>query len=261
MSQSFSSEDLKQLFAFPFQDPRWQNKFLIGSLVVFAGFIIPLIPFFFVYGYMAQIMRRIIVEKGEPFLPEWDNWGKLFVDGLKLLGAILIYSIPIIGLFFAGYILFFFTIALSAAAAEGSGDPSSPLVAMAPMAGSLFFCLFFAVIMLLSLAIGLLSPAIMGHVVATDEFSAAFRVREWWSIFRANIGGFLMAYVIVLAISVAFSFGISLLYLTLILCCLLPFIMAPATFYMLAIYGVVFGEAYREGARNLENPAAAVTTG
>ena len=81
MSQSFSSEDLKQLFAFPFQDPRWQNKFLIGSLVVFAGFIIPLIPFFFVYGYMAQIMRRIIVEKGEPFLPEWDDWGKLFVDG------------------------------------------------------------------------------------------------------------------------------------------------------------------------------------
>jgi hypothetical protein len=33
----------------------------------------------------------------------------------------------------------------------------------------------------------------------------------------------------------------------------LPFILAPATVYMLAIYGVVFAEAYRDGVQKLEN--------
>jgi hypothetical protein len=260
MTQSYTSDDLKQLFGYPFQDIRWKHKFLIGSLVVLAGFIIPLIPFCFVYGYMAQIMRRIIVEEGDPYLPEWDDWGQLFMDGLKLLGAILLYSLPIIVLFFAAYILFFAMVGLSAAAtgaAESAGEAPSALVAIGPLAGILFFCVAFAAIMILSLAIGLLSPAIMGHVVATNEFSAAFRIREWWSIFRANIGGFLIAYVVVLAISVAFSFGISLIYLTIILCCFLPFILAPATVYMLAIYGVVFAEAYRAGVQKLEDLSSA----
>jgi len=82
-TQSFTTDNLKALLTFPFEDDDWKNKFLIGSLIVFAGFAIPLIPFFFLYGYMMQIMRHIIVEKGKPFLPKWDDWGKLFVDGAK----------------------------------------------------------------------------------------------------------------------------------------------------------------------------------
>jgi hypothetical protein len=68
MANSYSSDDLIALAKFPFNDPQWQTKFLIGSLVILAGYIVPIIPLFFVYGYSFQIMRRIIVEKGTPWV-------------------------------------------------------------------------------------------------------------------------------------------------------------------------------------------------
>lgn len=67
-----------------------------------------------------------------------------------------------------------------------------------------------------------------------------------------------MAYIIVLAMSAGFSFGLSLIYFTIILCCFLPVIMAPVTMYMTVIQGVVYAEAYQEGVEKLENQTATV---
>ncbi|NJN99342.1 MAG: DUF4013 domain-containing protein [Anaerolineales bacterium] len=89
-----TTDNLQALAKFPFTDPRWKNKFLIGSLLHLAGYAIPLIPLIFVYGYCAQIMRQIIVEKRDPYMPEWEDWGKFLQDGLKLTGVGLIYSLP-----------------------------------------------------------------------------------------------------------------------------------------------------------------------
>jgi len=50
----------------------------------------------FVVGYAYQIIQRIILEDGEPYLPEWEDWSKLFNDGLRLTGALLILYIPTI---------------------------------------------------------------------------------------------------------------------------------------------------------------------
>ena len=255
MSQSYTSDDLKTLFAFPFQDTNWKNKFLIGSLVVLSGFVIPLVPFFIVYGYMVQIMRRIIVEKGEPYLPEWDDWGKMLVDGLKLFGAIMVYILPFFLLFCAGFAFFFLSIGLTGAAGaatEQSGETPSPAIAIFPVLGMFGMFATFGILMVFSVILGFMMPAIMGHVVATDEFAAAFRFREWWSIFRANLGGFLIAYIIVMAISVAINFGMYILYITLIFCCLLPFILPPIIMYMIVLQAVVFGQAYREGVQKLQ---------
>src|SRR6185503_7118827 len=94
MTTSFTTDNLQTLAKFPFTDPQWKNKFLIGGLLTLAGYAFPLLPLLFVYGYCAQIMRRIIVEKGEPYLPEWQDWGKFLLDGLKLGGVGLIYILP-----------------------------------------------------------------------------------------------------------------------------------------------------------------------
>ena len=92
--QSFIYEDLQHLFTFPFRDPRWKSKLLIGSLLSLAGFVLPFIPWIFIYGYAAQIMSRIIVDNDEPFLPEWEDWNRIFIDGLRLGVIILIFSLP-----------------------------------------------------------------------------------------------------------------------------------------------------------------------
>jgi hypothetical protein len=101
MTNSFTSDELLALAKFPFTDPRWKNKFLIGGLLSLAGYAIPVLPLLFVYGYCAQIMRRIIVENEAPYLPEWEDWGKFLQDGLKLFGVGLVYSLPGL-IFFCG---------------------------------------------------------------------------------------------------------------------------------------------------------------
>jgi hypothetical protein len=81
--------------AFPFKDPEWQQKALVGSLIVLLGFVIPLLPSIFLMGYLAQILKGIIRTNRKPFLPKWDDWGKFFNDGWKLFGASFIYSLPL----------------------------------------------------------------------------------------------------------------------------------------------------------------------
>jgi len=255
-TQSFTTDNLKELLAFPFQDDDWKNKFLIGSLIVFAGFVIPLIPFFFLYGYMMQIMRHIIVEKGKPFLPKWDDWGKLFVDGAKLLGAVFIYMLPIMILMMIGFFIMFFLpmMGISVAVIGGEENPEAAGTVMSILS-IVSMIVFFVVVgigMIVGLAIGIVMPTIMGHVAATDDFGAAFRLKEWWTIFKANAGGFLLAYLIVFAVSMVLNSILGFLYCTIILCCIVPFLTAPVTLYTVIISGALFGEAYREGTEKVE---------
>src|SRR3546814_6276942 len=73
------------LAKFTFTDPQWKNKFLIGGLLTLAGYALPILPLLFVYGYCAQIMRRIIIEKGEPYLPEWQDRSEEHTSELQSL--------------------------------------------------------------------------------------------------------------------------------------------------------------------------------
>ena len=105
--------------------------------------------------------------------------------------------------------------------------------------------------LVLTFIVGLITPAMICHVIAEDDFSAAFRFREWWNIFRANLSGFAITYLIVLGLFTILNFVNQILYMTIILCCLLPFIMIPATFYIMTTTSVLFGQAYREGVQNI----------
>ena len=88
---------------------------------------------------------------------------------------------------------------------------------------------------------------------ATDDFGAAFRLKEWWTIFKANVGGFMLAYLLVFAVSMVLNSILGFLYCTIILCCIVPFLTAPVTLYTVIISGALFGEAYREGVEKAEH--------
>jgi hypothetical protein len=51
---------LKPLFTFPFRGPNWRNHFLIGMLLFFANFVIPVLPGILLIGYTLQITRQAI---------------------------------------------------------------------------------------------------------------------------------------------------------------------------------------------------------
>ena len=259
MSQSFTTDDLQTLATYPFKDPDWKRKFLIGSLVMVAGYVVPVLPLFLLYGYCAQMMRQVINTGADPYLPEWDDYGKFFVDGAKLFGAGFIYMLPVIFLVIIGYGLFFAGAIVPAALAE-AGDDVSPLLAIVPIVGIFGGMAFFGLGMAFILAIGLLLKPIIGHVVATDDFSAAFRVQEWWAIFRANLVGFIVAYVLLIAVWMVGGFALQILYITIIGCCLLPFILPPFTFYLALMWGTLTAQAYQTGVEQLAAEDTVVTS-
>jgi hypothetical protein len=221
-AQSFTTDNLKTLLGFPFQDDNWKNKFLIGSLIVFAGFVIPWIPFFFLYGYLMHIMRHIIVDKGKPHLPAWDDWGKLLVDGLKLMGVVLIYMLPAIVPFMIGFFIMFLVpmlgIPLAAVSGEENPEVAGTVFGLLTIVSMMGYFVLFGLGMALVLAIGVILPAVLGHVVATDDFGAAFRFKEWWAIFRANLGGFLLAYLILIMVSMVVNSVLVFLYHSVLYC-------------------------------------------
>jgi hypothetical protein len=246
MAQSFTLQSLTTLFSFPFKDPRWKAKCLVGVGLTFVSFLTLFIPFIFVIGYVYQIMRRIILENGEPYLPEWEDWGRLFNDGMRLAGAGVVLSAPIILFLFIAILLGMLPSFVFMTTSQ-SGSIDSPLFPLL----TLFSLVPFGLVMVFSLLIGILSPVVMGHVVATHAWTAVFQVKEWWKVFRANLGGFLISYGVVIAVSYVTTIAVQLLNFTLIFFCLVPIMLTCLVFYISLISYPIYAIAYRAGVQNL----------
>ena len=245
MTPTTGGDRWQQVLAYPFRDPNWGNKLLVGSAVMLAGMIVPVVPTLFVMGYFARLLRQVIAD-GEWRLPEWDNWGQMLTDGLKLLGASLVYSLPAIVLMIVAYGLWFVPSFMPFFQAGIDESQAGTLVA-AFMGAFMLGWVLMHLATLLGLVALLFQPPAMAHMVAKGSFGAAFRIREWWRIVRANWAGFALAFVIAAGLGMAVYAIMGVLYMTLVLCFLMPFVLAPLEVYALMIAGMVFGQAYRTG--------------
>lgn len=252
MADVFSITSLRTAFTFPFQSRDWSGRFLIGIALLFASLFIPIIPALFVYGYAIAVMRQTI--KGEnPVLPEWKDWGQLARDGLRSLAVGVAYLGPGLVIMIGGwvaYMVMYFGGSVLLFSTPSYQNPSS--LAFVLMFGSL-------VILFLSMLVGgLLNivgviplPAALAHFVANDKLSAAFQVRQWGAIVRADKWGYFIGWVVVLGLMGVIYFAFMLLYFTVIFCCLMYFVAIPIGFYLLLVSAVIFGQFYREGTARL----------
>lgn len=250
MDSSFSTRGLKALFSYPFRQAGWGRSYLILLGLILAGFFIPVIPLLFAAGYMAEIMRRAAAGEGEPELPEWDQWTELLVDGLRLAGVSLIASIPLLIVGVCGFGPYFLSVFGAPFLSSGRSDAAG-LLAILSMGGFFWFMFSIACSIALAFLVGIPLPAAVVHVASKRSLAALFRPKEWWKIFRANLGGF----VIVFFLLWAFVFGIQLvtqLLVSSIIFCLGAFI-APALIspYIAIILSLMFGKAYQEGVETL----------
>ena len=106
MSMQFTTTPIKQALTFPFQDEKWQSKMLIGILIMFLNYIIPFIPMLIIYGYMYQIMHRVLVGDGELHLPEWNDWGQHLGEGWRLFCVYFLYMLPAAIFYIGGYFVY-----------------------------------------------------------------------------------------------------------------------------------------------------------
>lgn len=136
-------------------------------------------------GYVMKVLR------GEKPSPEVDDWGTLFIDGIKYLVAALIYAIPliIIGVLVMG----------TGAAAMMSGNPAAMMAAFGAMALGLIIMLILGVFIAVAEIIGVVRLARTGSIGEAFNFDAILATinKLGWGPYLIAIGvlfitGFIM---------------------------------------------------------------------
>jgi hypothetical protein len=186
--------DFVKPLAFVFEDPRWVSKVLLGGLFQLASVIIIGIPF--VLGYLARLARNVANDVALP-LPEWDDLGDYFAEGLRLIGVGIVYVIP----FFVIFGLFMIPVLAISGAMHMSHD-FDPHDAEGLI--SCVYCLVFP----LSLAYMVWMPAALLFAAMEERFGAAFEFARIWNFIKNNIGNYLLAVVVTIVARVAASFGL-----------------------------------------------------
>ena len=235
--------DLNQLLLFPVKDEEARKHFLIGCLVALAGFIVPILPYFLIYGYAIRIAKQVLNNES-PHMIAWDDWEGIFKDGAKMFGIRIIYTLPMLILIAP---VFFFMIAMPIL---GNTLSDSQLNTIFPI----FMLVIFGCMCLLipiSLPLAVITPAVELYVADKDEFAAGFRVREWWAIFRANISGFIAVLAIYYSISMILGIAIQIVGATFIFACLLPFLFPAMIMYTALIMYASTAQAYKSGKEKL----------
>ena len=253
MNPPFNTNGLKSLFRYPFQGKEWGRKLLYLGLFWLAGSIVPVVPWLFALGYFAEIVRRVVNDEAELGLPEWTDWNRLLMDGLRVLGAGLIVCLPIAAIFFLGFSFYFGTTLTTVGLGESGRED---LIFIPLMGGMMVLFCSMAVGTLLSFGLGIVSAPSVTHMLVKKEFAALFRFKEWWRVLRANLGGFLIAFFIILGLYFVFQMLTGFVIYSVVLCGLLPVLGAVVCPYLTVISAVLFGQAYREGRDTLAaNPA------
>lgn len=223
--------------SFPFRDERWQNKLLIGGVVALVGsFIWPLVlP---LWGYMIDIMRRAEIS-GELSLPEWDDWGRLFGDGLRVFVVGFVYMLPVGLLLCIGYGLMLLMLPLSLNAEQ------SPELVTLGLASQFVGFFFFALAMIPMLFLMVLMAVALTRMVAHESLGAAFQFGEVWRLTRRGFKHYALALVISMGAYMLLAFVIMAVIYSMICACLTPFLAAGLSLYLLVLTGGALGLAYR----------------
>jgi len=206
--------DFGTAFSYAFQDDEWLKKIVIGAVLVLTG--IGMIP---VLGWMMEIIRR--AKDGDYSLPEWADFGTLFMDGLKAMAIGIIWAIP--GAVIGGCI------------AGGSilGSDASNDVMIYAGWGLMIISSCIALPYFLGMLV--LTAPMLGILADTGEFGQALNPANSFKLFRNNIGGYLITLVVQM-------FGFPILTSIGGIACGVGALAAAA--YGYAILGNLYGQAY-----------------
>ena len=175
----------------PFSDI---NKLLIGWLLS----IIPIINLF-ATGYILESAKLTLQKKKN--LPEWTNWGDLFIKGVMVLVISIIWAIPIIIIAFA-----LMGTAIFAMMKSGVTKAMAPEQIIMNMIGtgavpSLVTGVFILVI--LAVLLMYLLPLAFVHYIKQGDFSAAFDFKTIFN--KAFTGKYFVAWIVAILICLVLS--------------------------------------------------------
>lgn len=211
--------DFGAAFSFVTADEDWAKKLGIAAVLALVGLItfgLGLIP---LAGWVLAITRRVS-QGTEPVLPEWEDFGTLVMDGLKMLAIAIVWAIPVILIGICNGVV-------SAVVGSQGGDETITTVV-----SILTSCISIPYGILLAL----LQPAAFGHLAFSDKLGEAINPLNAFKILRENFGGYIItALVWLFVVPIIQSIG-------LIVCIIGVF---PAIAYSSAVIGHMMGQAYK----------------
>ena len=141
---------------FRFSTKPYSRAVILGVLFLLSFLIVPV---FLVLGYVYRCIRRSL--EGEDSLPEYGEWGRMFVDGVKLFVAYLILLIPAALVSFA-----------VSRGSIGLGVILNPFAIISVMAAAL--TVSFVIALIVNIYLFMAIP----YVVYTDKISSVLEYRE-----------------------------------------------------------------------------------
>jgi hypothetical protein len=216
--------DFGRAFQFFFEDPDWVKKLLIGGLFQLLAMILVGVPF--VFGYALRVMKR--TAQGDPRpLPEWDDLGGIFSEGLRGFGLYLVLFVGAMLIPGAlGCVLALMGGALSSASRDS--DAGGALIGMGIM-------MVYMLALVIGLIVAVYLPAAMARMVMYDRFSAGFEVAENIAFIKRNAVNYLLMIALYVVTSVIGQFAI-------LLFCIGIF---PAAFWGTCVTAWALGETVR----------------
>jgi hypothetical protein len=208
--------DFGKAFSFVFEDEEWLKKIGVAGLII----LIPVIGVLVIYGWMVEIVRRVVNGSPEP-LPDWSDFGGYLGDGFKTFVIGFVYSLPLL--------IFNVCIVGSSALMGQSGEDS--IVAVVGILTTCISCLM----ALYGIAVSFVLPAAIGKFAVSDELGAAFRFGEVIRLVRENVGPFALVFLGSLLAGLVASLGT--------IACVIGVLFTSA--YGIAMYGHLVGQAYQ----------------
>jgi len=205
--------DFGLAFTFPFQDQDWVKKIVLTAVIM----LIPLVGQIAVLGWMVALTRRVIAGEEHP-LPGWDDFGGLFMDGLKAMVVGLVYSLPILVTVLPFSIL---------GAIFDNGDSISVFEILSICLGC-FAALY-------GFLYAFIWPAALGELAATGEIGAALKVGKIVRRVQAALGPYLIVLLGTIVASFVAGLGVILCFVGVIFTGVLAY----------TVQGHLAGQAYK----------------
>jgi hypothetical protein len=189
--------DLNKVFSYQFEDKQWISKLGIGAVIS----IIPILNFA-LSGFLIGIIRNVMNDS-EEILPNWDDLGKKFTEGLILFAAGVIYALPLIIIFVPIGIM-------SAGGLIAGNNHLQGIGQIFAGTGSVLLYCFLCIIMIYGLALAIIYPAVLVMFAHEGTFASCFKFREAFDKVSKNTSPYFTALIVsfVGGLVIGFVFGI-----------------------------------------------------
>ena len=185
-------KNISEAFSFPFKDPDWVSKALIGGIFTLLSIILIGIPV--LYGYYIELVQRLRRHEQNP-LPEWSELGVKFIVGVKFLITLFVYYLPLI------IIMFPILIIVAIASIQESH--------MAGMfGGAALLTVIFLVVIPYSLFMSVLTPIISVEYAEKESMGDGLQVGKILKLFKVHWQDCLIATLITIGVGILASVGI-----------------------------------------------------